>query len=427
MTQRIIVLAPRGRDAGVIADVLTALGTTVIRCADLATLVTILDDRASAVVATEEALAGPALGALLTWVAGQPSWSDLPFLILGAPRAARSAAQTALLDSFGNAVLLERPLAAEALATAARAALRARGRQLQVREEVAAREEAVTLLRELNQELERRVEARTAELRASEARFRAYFESFPESLFVVNVAEDGSLAYEGINPEAERILGVRSAEIAGKPPEAFHHRRVAEIARAEFRRCIELGRTHSYTTTVPSRGKTLTFDVIVTPLRDAAGRIARLLGMARDVTQQRQAEERLRRAEKLEALGQLTGGVAHDFNNLLQVVTSGLALLERVDEAKSGPEHRAKLIEAMRDATGRGAELARRLLIFAQRRPLHPELIALGPWLDAHARHLLSRALRGDVRVRTRFAADLPPIHADSAELELAVLNLALN
>ncbi len=427
MTQRILVLAPRGRDAGVIADVLAALGTAVIRCADLATLVATLSDQASAVVATEEDLAGPALGALLTWVARQPSWSDLPFLVLRAPRAARSAAQAALLESFGNAVLLERPLAAEALATAARAAVRARGRQLQVREEVAAREEAARLLRELNRELERRVEARTAELAASEIRFRAYFESFPEPLFVVSVTDHGSFAYEGINPEAERVLGLRSTEVAGKPPEAFHHPQVAEVASAEFRRCIELGRTHRYTTAVPSRGKLRTFDVIVTPLRDAGGRIARLLGVAQDVTQQRQAEERLRQAEKLEALGQLTGGVAHDFNNLLQVVTSGLALLERADESKNGAGYREKLIEAMRDATGRGADLARRLLIFARRQPLHPEPIALGPWFEAQARHLLARTLRGNVLVRTRFDADLPPVHADSAELELAVLNLALN
>ena len=432
MTQRILVLAPRGRDARVIADVLAALGTRVMLCEDLATLATMLDDAtvkdgASAVVATEEDLAGPALGALLAWVAGQPSWSDLPFLILGAPRATRSAAQAALLDSLGNAVLLERPLAAEALATAARAALRARGRQRQVREEAAEREKAVRQLHELNQELERRVEARTAELRASEVRFRAYFESFPEPLFVVSVTEDGGFAYAALNPGAERTLGVRSADVVGKPPEAFHHPQVAAVASAEFRRCIELGRTHAYTTVVPSRGKTLTFDVIVTPLRDAAGRIARLLGVARDVTQQRQAEERLRRAEKLEALGQLTGGVAHDFNNLLQVVTSGLALLERADGGKGGSGHRAKLIEAMRDATGRGAELARRLLIFARRHTQRPELIALGPWLDAKAPHLLSRTLRGDVRVRTRLSTDLPAIHADAAELELAVLNLAFN
>ena len=432
MAQRILVLAPRGRDARVIADVLAALGATVTLCGNLATLVTTLDDAtlkdgASAVVATEEDLAGPALGVLLTWVAGQASWSDLPFLILGAPRATRSAAQSALLESLGNAVLLERPLAAEALATAARAALRARGRQFQVREEVAARETAVRSLRELNQELECRVEARTAELRASEIRFRAYFESFPEPLFVVGVTEHGAFACEGLNPEAERVAGVRSAEVIGKPPEAFLDPKIAEVASAEFRRCIQLDRTHGYTASLRREGKVLTFDVTVTPMRGPSGRIVRLLGMARDVTRQREIEERLRQAQKLEALGQLTGGVAHDFNNLLQVVTSGLTLLERVNEAKGGPGRRAKLIESMRHATGRGAELAHRLLTFARRQALRPESIALGPWIEAHARNLLSRALRGDVLVRTRLAADLPPVCADATELELAVLNLALN
>jgi PAS domain S-box-containing protein len=426
VAQRIFVLAPRGRDAGIIADVLAGVGAAAIRCGDLATLATTLDERASAVVATEEDLAGPALGVLLTWVARQPSWSDLPFLVLGAPRATRSAAQSALLASLGNAVLLERPLAAEALATAARAALRARGRQFQVREEVATREDAVQRLRELNQDLEHRVESRTAELRASETRFRAYFESFPDPLFVVGVTERGTFAYESLNPESERLLGVRSAEVEGKPPEAFLDAPTAEIANTEFRRCVELGRAHAYTNDFPHRGKTLTFDMVVTPLRDANGRIVRLLGVARDVTQQRQVEERLRQAQKLEALGQLTGGIAHDFNNVLQVVTSGLVLLERAND-KGDPGRRAKLIGSMRQATGRAAELVRRLLTFARRQALHPETVALGPWLDAQARVLLSRALRGDVLVHTRLAPDLPPVRADVAELELAVLNLALN
>ena len=427
---RVLVLAPHGRDAAVIADVLAGIGAEAAPCADLATLAVALADGVSAVVATEEDLAGPALGALLTWVAGQANWSDLPFLILGG-RATRSAAQSALLQALGNAVLLERPLAAEALATAARAALRARGRQFQVREEVLAREEAAQMLRELNRELERRVEARTAELRANEARFRAYFDAFPESLFVVGVAEDAAtgdvaFAYEGFNPEAERVTGLRSADVAGKPPSAFLPAPAGDRAEAEFRRCLALGGAHAYTQRIKRGSETLTFDVVVTPMRDPrTGQVARLLGVARDVTQQRLVEERLRQAQKLEALGQLTGGVAHDFNNLLQVITSGLTLLERA--GAQDERRRAKLVQSMRHAAGRGAELVRRLLAFARRQPLHPEAIALGPWLDAHVRDLLSRALRGDIVVRRRVAADLPPVRADAAELELALLNLALN
>lgn len=417
---RILVLAPRGRDAAVIGEVLARLGIDARACGSVAILAAALDERTSAVVATEEDLAGPALGALLTWVAGQPSWSDLPFLVLGA-RAARSAAQSALLESLGNAVLLERPLAAEALATAARAALRARGRQLQVREEVAAREETANLLRELNQELERRVEVRTAELRDSEARFRAYFESFPEALFAVNVTEAGAFAYEEINPETERVLGVRSAEVEGKPPQAFLPAPAGEVAEREFRRCVALGRTHRYSQALTRDGETLMFDVVVTPMRDAAGRPVRLLGVALDVTQERQLEERLRQAQKLEALGQLTGGVAHDFNNLLTAIIGYSELIEKQNNGDTR-EH-AQLI---RKAGEQAAALTRQLLAFSRKQLLEPRVLDLNT-LVQDMEKLLQRVIGEGIKISIEIKARRARVRADPSQLEQVMLNLGVN
>lgn len=131
-------------------------------------------------------------------------------------------------------------------------------------------------------------------------------------------------------------------------------------------------------------------------------------------------EERLRHAQKIEAIGQLVGGVAHDFNNLLMVITGGLNMLTR------RPERRTEVIEAMHKAAARGARLTHQLLAFARRQELTPQAIDLRAYF-AEISELLDRSLRGDVTVKTQLAVDLWTIYADPAELQLSILNLAVN
>jgi signal transduction histidine kinase/ActR/RegA family two-component response regulator len=156
---------------------------------------------------------------------------------------------------------------------------------------------------------------------------------------------------------------------------------------------------------------------------DAEGRPLRIAGVVTDITERRAVEERLRQAQKIEAIGQLTGGVAHDFNNLLQVFSGGLQLLEKGEEDAS---RRLRILKGMRQAVDRGSSLSRQLLAFSRRQALHPEPIDLERHID-NMREMLERSLRGDVLVRTRFAADLWRVEADPGELELVVLNLAVN
>jgi PAS domain S-box-containing protein len=144
--------------------------------------------------------------------------------------------------------------------------------------------------------------------------------------------------------------------------------------------------------------------------------------VAEVLAERQEAEKRLRQSQKMDAIGQLTGGVAHDFNNLLMVISGGLSLLDRRLE----PERRQRVIGQMRQAADRGASLSRQLLAFARRQPLHPEPIDLHRKVDA-MRELLNRTLRGDVQVKTELARDLAPIKVDSAELELVILNLCAN
>lgn len=135
-----------------------------------------------------------------------------------------------------------------------------------------------------------------------------------------------------------------------------------------------------------------------------------------------QVEESLRHAQKMEALGQLTGGVAHDFNNLLMVISGGLQMFDR----QTDPERRARLLRAMEQAVERGSGLTRQLLAFSRRQPLQAEPVDLVRQINA-MREMLDRSLRGDINVSLRLPETLWPVEVDPGELELVLLNLAVN
>jgi signal transduction histidine kinase/ActR/RegA family two-component response regulator len=149
---------------------------------------------------------------------------------------------------------------------------------------------------------------------------------------------------------------------------------------------------------------------------------ANATALRNEIAERRKTEEALLQSRKMEAIGQLTGGIAHDFNNLLMVVISGLRMLDR----HADPERRARTIEAMRQAAERGAVLMRQLLAFSRRQTLELETIDIGSQLKA-MRPLLERSLRADILVEISVPSDLGPVKTDATQLELAVLNLALN
>jgi PAS domain S-box-containing protein len=145
--------------------------------------------------------------------------------------------------------------------------------------------------------------------------------------------------------------------------------------------------------------------------------------MVVDITDQRRVEEQLRQAQKMEAIGNLTGGMAHDFNNLLGVVIGNLDLLRE----SIAPDHEAQdLASEALEAALRGADLTRRLLAFARRQPLKPEQIDVNALVDGIVR-LLNRVLGEDVEIRFVPGEKLHPVVADPAQLEAALTNLATN
>ncbi len=157
-------------------------------------------------------------------------------------------------------------------------------------------------------------------------------------------------------------------------------------------------------------------------LRDEEGRAFRVIGALEDVTAEAEAALKLNQSQRLEALGKLTGGVAHDFNNLLSVILGNAELLA---EADSTPERRA-MAEAVVRAATRGADLVRSLLAFARRQPLRPQVLDTGTLLD-ELRGMLERTLPAHIRLRIAPGAGLWAVEADPAQLQTALLNLAVN
>jgi len=151
-------------------------------------------------------------------------------------------------------------------------------------------------------------------------------------------------------------------------------------------------------------------------LRDAHDKLQQ------EIREREKAEEALRQSQKMEAMGQLVGGVAHDFNNLLMVASSGLDLMDRATD----PVRRDRLKLGIRQAIDRGASLTQQLLAFARKAPVRPEVLSLSKSLLG-MRYLLDRSLREDVMVDLQPAADLWPIEVDPAALEVAILNIAIN
>jgi PAS domain S-box-containing protein len=169
--------------------------------------------------------------------------------------------------------------------------------------------------------------------------------------------------------------------------------------------------------------------VVIEAIRDEAGTLVGFVNITRDVTERREAQvsleraqEQLSQSQKMEALGQLTGSIAHDFNNLLMIVSGHAQLLRN---RLTDPKH-LKAIDAVNSAANRGESLTRQLLAFSRRQPINPVVTDLKERVDA-VHEMLVGSLRGNVELKCEIAADVWPVEVDIAELELALVNIAVN
>ena len=291
--------------------------------------------------------------------------------------------------------------------------------------DVTARKNAEASLREMNETLERRVTEALAE--------RKILADIVERTDAFVQIVDLDYRWLAINAAAAnefaRIFGIRPRtgdsmlEVLAAQPQ--HQRDVRAVwdralAGEEFTAIEEFGD--------PERDRRA-YEMRFSTLRDRDGRRIGAYQFVYDVTERLRDQERLRNAEvalrqtqKMESLGQLTGGVAHDFNNLLAVFASGLQLLERSEGRPPNP----RVFEAMRRAVARGTGLTRHLLAFSRRRPVNPESIDVVAHLKG-MRSLLDGSLGGHIGVQMDLPADVWPVEVDAGEMELAVLNLCLN
>ena len=280
----------------------------------------------------------------------------------------------------------------------------------------------ITLIKEAEIELRRQVEERTAALTASEGRFRAIFDAVMEIIVLLKpdgtVLEVNRTSASWRDPEPRLAIGKKLWEAPTLEQFPQHvdlvRRAVAQAARGtNFSSEIEMAREGTPTSFL---------DVTIQPIRDPGGEVAYLLFEARDITELKAAQEQLRQSQKMEALGQLTGGIAHDFNNLLTVVVGGLDLISKKIE---DPKLKRYADNAL-SAAERGARLTAQLLAFSRVQKLEVRPTHVAPLIE-NMRPLLRNVLGPSITKRFDLDGDLVPVMADPTQLELAVLNLAIN
>ena len=223
---------------------------------------------------------------------------------------------------------------------------------------------------------------------------------------------------------AQTMFGYSFAEIEGQSVDMLIPAELQEIRANETAKIVRGERVPLHRTRrIRKDGKELWVSVAVSPLKRADGLVEGLSVTARDVTQVVSLETQLRQAQKMEAVGQLTGGIAHDFNNLLTVMRGNLQMLSR--RFRKDPSN-SPLIEAASRAVDRGADLTQRLLAFSRRQSLEPKVIDVNTRLS-ELDLMLRRILGERIQLRTVVFPGVLMVRVDPAQLETAILNLALN
>ena len=285
--------------------------------------------------------------------------------------------------------------------------------------------EAEQKLTLLNETLERQAEERSAQLAATEALIRTFFEHSSECHAVLVEAANGQFRYEEVNPATLRLYGKARAHVIGYTTgEVFGEENAAQLNQ-HLTACLRLDSPHRYERIQSDR----IIEAIATPVPSEEGGDRRVIVSAHDVTDRRRLEEQLRQAQKMEAVGQLTGGVAHDFNNLLTLVLGGLDVIGR--QIPNLPAAGAlSRIERARDmalqGVNRAAALTSRLLAFSRLQALAPQSVDANK-LVAGTCELLRRTIGETVSLETVLAGGLWRAYVDPNQLENALLNLALN
>jgi PAS domain S-box-containing protein len=420
-----LVFAPMGRDAEIAGAMLREVHIETRICQSVADMVAELDAGAGFAILTEEAIATADVRPLAEWIKRQAQWSDFPMILLTQRGGGleRNPAAGRYLETLGNVTFLERPFHPTTLISLSQSALRTRRRQYEAR----------TLLQTLQD---------------NEQQLRSLADSIPTLCFMAE--PDGNVFW--LNQQWYEYTGKTAAELKNWGWESVHDPEVLVEVTQSWKESLATGTLFEMVFPLRSAaGDYRPFLTRVQPVRDASGAITRWFGTNTDISTQRAAEEALRQtaadlelrveertaerevmiaqlheAQKLETLGQLTGGVAHDFNNLLTPIMGALELLQR----KYGEQEpsAARWIGNALQATDRARTLTQRLLGFARRQELQTSATDLAALLKGMEDLIKSSigpeiALEFDVEDGAASASAM----IDASQLELAVLNLCVN
>ncbi len=443
-SERAVILAPKGRDASVAAALIEEAGYHANVCADLGALVDEIESGAGLAVVADEAIKTADLRGLVNWLNSQPSWSDFPIVLLthqgGGPERNPDAARLGQL--LGNVTFIERPFHPTTLVSIVGSAVRGRRRQYHSRAILENLTESEGLLQTALSAghlgaLELHLPG--FELEASDT-CKTYFgrragESFTYQDLLdsvhpddrarrlatleqaLNTGGDYSIEYRVIWPDgSQHWMDVRTRAVRGADGSLkslvgvcsdITARKTAEIERENLLEQLAAERTAlaELTATLEQRVEQRTADLM------------------KEVAAREKAQEQLRQAQKMETIGQLTGGVAHDFNNLLMAVMGNLDLLRK--RLPDDPRLQ-RLVDGALQGAERGASLTQRLLAFARQQDLRAVPVDLSGLVQGMG-NLLERSLGPRVALRLDLPEGLPPARIDANQLELAILNLAIN
>ena len=279
-------------------------------------------------------------------------------------------------------------------------------------------------LTQLNERLERRVDERTAQLAATEALVGTFFEHSSECHAIL-VEEDGGFRYQEVNPATLRLYGMGRDEIVGRRTVDVLGPEMGAAVDRHLAQCLREGGSRHY----ERRQGAGVVEAVATAVPSREGEARRVIVSARDVTERRRLEDHLRQSQKMEALGQLTGGVAHDFNNMLTLVLGGLDTIDRQlgglpDAPATAQIARAK--DMALQGVQRAQALTDRLLAFSRQQALAPQAVNANT-LVAGICDLLQQTLGEQIALQTNLAEALWNAFVDPNQLENALINLAVN
>ena len=257
-------------------------------------------------------------------------------------------------------------------------------------------------------------------------RNRDFLDRIIENITVAILVKDArDSRYILVNKAAEELWGLPRAQILGKTAREIFPPVTAETIEANDRQLLQSGTgffTGDHSVITPDN-KTRLVTSQRLAIHDQQGTVQYILGVVEDVSERRQIDNQLRQSQKMESIGQLTGGVAHDFNNMLTVITGTIDIL--ADAVKDKPQL-AAIAKLISEAADRGAELTGQLLAFARKQPLQPREIDVNA-LMAESEKLLRRALGEQIDIELRLEKDTWPAMADPSQLTTALVNLAVN